>query len=400
MKVKKVLVLGASRYYASCINGAREAGYHVIAVDRNEDSEGFLYANESEVCDIVDKEGILEIARKHRVSAVIPVNDYGVITASYVSEKMGFSRYIPSEVAILATNKEAMRCRWSQMRVPCPKVEVVEDESELRTAILRVGLPCILKPAHGIGGASRGVVVIKKEDEISNAIAFSQQFYDDKTTLVESFVEAISEHSVEALIIDGFVNIIAISDKIKTELPYRVDKAVLYPSSANGETLIQLKEIVTEAILALGLRDGAAHVELALTHNGFVLFELGARCGGGGTANPIVKYSTGIDEFTEFVRILAGDEPKCLVPNKSLGSCYYFITPKPGKVRDVSGIDKIRSNSNVLEADVFIKHGTEIRNVTIGTERSGFIISVGESARDALNHAIKAESQLVIDYDE
>lgn len=397
MTSKKILILGASRYYSRCIEGARRSGYYIIVVDRNANSDGFRYANESAICDIVDKEGVLAIAKEHGVSAVVPINDYGVPTAAYVAEKMGL-RGISSEVATLATDKEAMRRRWMETDIPCPKVAIAEDESAFRQAIAEVGLPCILKPAHGIGGASRGVIVIEKEDEIPDAIAFSQQFYDDKKTLVESYIQAEVEHSAEVLVYNGSAHVIAVSDKIKTPLPYRVDKAVLYPSSITGERLTALKKTVVESVLALGITNGVAHVELASTSDGFILFELGARCGGGGTANPIVKHSSGIDQFTEFVRILAGDAPYSLDPDRSLGCCYYFITPPAGEVQMIAGLDDVLSSEGVLDADVFISVGSHIHEVTVGTERSGFIITTGQTSTEAYERAKRAEDYLTIQY--
>ena len=71
-----------------------------------------------------------------------------------------------------------------------------------------------------------------------------------------------------------------------------------------------LKQTIIDSVIALGIMNGAAHVELASTKSGFILFELGARCGGGGTPEPIVHYATGVNQFVELVRILAGDEPK------------------------------------------------------------------------------------------
>ena len=168
------------------------------------------------------------------------------------------------------------------------------------------------------------MIVVNAESEIDDAIAFTQSFYADKTTLVESFVLSESEHSVEVLVREGTAYVIAVSDKIKSELPFRVDKAVLYPSAIQGDKLEALKSVVIDAVLALGIFNGAAHVELAATRDGFVLFELGARCGGGGTADPIVKYSSGVDQFCEYIRILVGDDSISLKPDRALGCCYYF----------------------------------------------------------------------------
>jgi biotin carboxylase len=395
---KKIMILGASRYYSRSIEATRDAGYYVIAVDRSPDSIGFQNANQSLVCDIVNKVEILRLAQQYSIDAIIPVNDYGVPTAAYVSEKMGLLG-VSIETAELATNKELMRKKWLSEGIGCPKFFVADDYEQLLEGISHVGLPCILKPAHGIGGASRGIIVIREPEEIEQAIKFSQGFYQDQVTLIESFVEAVFEHSVEVLIYNGVPHIIAVSDKKKSPLPYRVDKNVIYPTAVKGDSLADLKKNVREAITALGIEHGAAHVELASTKDGFVLFELGARCGGGGTPEPIVPYVSGIQEFVETVRILAGDRPHQLTPVISRGCDYRFLMPPKGLVRSVNGLDAILGLEKILDAELFTKSGSIIPEVTVGTDRSGFIIAGGETREDALKLGEYAESLIQIEYE-
>lgn len=394
---KKIIILGASRYYSKSIEAARAAGYYVIALDRNPEAEGFKAADESYACDISDQQGVLKIAEEHKISGIIPLNDIGVPVASFVSELLNLPG-ISRQAVVWATNKEEMRKRWIEKGVPCPKVVVAVERSDFYKGVDFVGYPCILKPAHGLGGASRGVIVVNSQDELEAAIDFSQGFYDDKTTLIETFVDAEYEHSAEVLIYEGIPNVIAISDKIKTPLPYRVDKNVLYPTVLQGEKLKNLKKVIIDSVKALELECGAAHVELATTATGFVLFELGARCGGGGTPEPIVHFSTGINEFVELVRILAGDQPLCLEPIYNRGCNYHFIIPESGKIKSLKGIEHIKGLEGVLDFEFFKKPGDIIQPVTVGTERSGFIITAAESREEAYNLGLQAENLLEIEY--
>jgi biotin carboxylase len=399
MEKKKIIILGASRYYIRSIESAKEAGYFVIAVDRNPGAEGFSAADLSFACDIVDKEGMLQIAKDHGISGIIPLNDYGVLTAAYVATQLNLPG-ISEEVAERSSNKELMREKWLETGVLCPQLTVAETKEEFIEGIAKIGLPCILKPAHGIGGASRGVVVIRHENEIEDAITFSQQFYEDKSTLIETFIEAEVEHSAEVIIHNGVAEVIAISDKIKTPLPFRVDKNVLYPTILEGDRLERLKAAIVEAVFALGITIGAAHVELATTPNGFYLFELGARCGGGGTPSPIVPHVSGVDEFVEFVRILAGDEAINLKPTKNNASNYHFFTPKPGKIKSIEYAENIDEIEGVLDYEIFVKAGDTVPEVTVGTERSGFFIIGTKERSEALRIGELVEASIVIEYED
>lgn len=387
------MILGASRYYLKSIVAAKQAGYFVIALDKNPQAEGFCAADIGIVCDIINYDDVLKISRQYNIDGIVPVNDYGIPTAAYVAEKMnlpGISRH----TALLATNKEEMRKEWIKKGVPCPRVEVVYHEREAFLAVEKVGLPCVFKPAHGIGGGSRGVVVVNSALEINAAFKFAQSFYEDKAILVESYIDAEIEHSAEVIVQDGIPHIIAIADKIKTPLPYRVDKNVVYPTVLQGERLQSLQEHIKAAVLALNIHIGAAHVELATTANGPVLFELGARCGGGGTPEPIVPYVTGVQEFVEVVRILCGDRAVNLVPKYSKGCNYHFLLPEPGIVKCVEGISSVESMEEILDVEVFVKPGERIVPVKVGAERSGFIIAGGVTRDEAIELGRKAEQQI------
>lgn len=394
---KKILILGASPYCIKSISAAKNAGYYVIATDKNPLSEGFASADLGIACDIVDKEAILDVARQYDINAIVPINDYGVPTAAFVAEKMGLLG-ISQHTALLATNKEEMRKEWVKKNIPCPLFAVVETREEFYEAISNIGLPCIFKPAHGIGGGSRGVIVVQNEKDIEQAIEFTQGFYEDHKTLVESFIQSEIEHSAEVLIVDGIPHVIAISDKVKTPLPYRVDKNVLYPTVHTGEKLEVLKQQVKDAVIALGIDIGAAHVELATTKEGFVLFELGARCGGGGTPEPIVPFATGIDEFIEVVRILAGDKPHNVTPLYNKGCNYHFLTPKAGYIESITGIDEVRAMQDILDVEIFASSGEQIVATTVGPQRAGFIIAGADTREEAYELGKLAEKRIVFKY--
>lgn len=390
-------MLGASRYYVPSIAAARAAGYYVVAVDRTENAPGFAAADEGALCDIIDRERVLELAARVGADGIVPLNDYGVPTAAFVAARLGLPG-ISERAAFWATDKWAMRQRWIAAGVPCPRIALARTPADFDCAADIVGFPCILKPAHGVGGASRGVIVVRTALELPEAITFSQSFYDDTDTIVESFVDADMEHSAEVIIAEGTPYVIAIGDKVKTPLPYRVDKAVLYPASLSTEQRESIEAVIKQAVLALDLTIGAAHVELASTAAGPVLFELGARCGGGGTPEPIVRYATGVDEVVEVVRILAGDRPLGVKPTLDRGCVYHFLTPPPGEIRSVHGLAEAKALPGVLDAEVFLGAGATVPEVRTGLHRAGYVIAGAATRTEAMRIARDAETRIEFEY--
>ena len=62
--MRTVLFVGAGRHQRRAILRARELGLRVVAVDRNPEAPGLEHADEAEVVDFVDVEGVIEVGRR------------------------------------------------------------------------------------------------------------------------------------------------------------------------------------------------------------------------------------------------------------------------------------------------------------------------------------------------
>ena len=72
---------------------------------------------------------------------------------------------------------------------------------------------------------------------------------------------------------------------------------------------------------------------------------------------------------------------------------------RPGKVKQMSGLDAVRQWDGVLDADLFVKPGDTIRPVKTGADRAGFIITGAKTRDEALALGEKAEQSLVFEYE-
>jgi len=394
---KRVMILGASRYYIRSILAARELGCEVIAIDPHPDSPGFQYADHYEVLDIIDTQGGIRVAKKYGIDGVVAVNDFGVRTAAAIVKELGLVGISPQS-AEYATNKVWMRRKWDEAGIPQVRFRAVESLEEAYAAAEELNhWPLILKPADSRGGGSRGVSKIDSPDQLKKGIEFAQSFYDNKSVIIEEFIDGI-EHSAETITYGGKTYVLAVSDKVKTPSPYRVDKSVVYPTKVTGIALERIHGMAQAAVQTLEIDAGAAHVEMCTTNNGPILFELGARCGGGGTPDPIVPFLTGIEMFKEVVRIAVGEKPQKLTPLFMKGCVYRFLTPTPGIIKKITGIEKVKRWRNILDCEVLVHEGEAVRPVRIGGDRAGFIIAGGEDSEEAVTLADRAESRIHFEY--
>jgi hypothetical protein len=79
-----------------------------------------------------------------------------------------------------------------------------------------------------------------------------------------------------------------------------------------------------------------------------------------------------------------------------------FLTAEPGPlpvgtVRDVTGLERVLAFPGVVQADVFLEKGEEVRPVRLDGDRRGYVIAVGETSLEALERAEAACKLLEVD---
>ncbi|WP_243311413.1 ATP-grasp domain-containing protein [Fundidesulfovibrio agrisoli] len=391
---RRVLILGGGRYYLGAIETARRLGYFTAVADRDPKAPGLAAAHAGRAVDIVDVPGLIALARELRIDAVVPLNDFGVRPAAAVSAAMGLPG-VGEGVAALGTDKAAMRQRWRERGLPQPRFAVVESaEQALAAARELAAWPLVCKPADSRGGGSRGVSMVRTVEDLPAAVAFAQSFYADRRVMLEECVQGL-EHSLETFTWGGRTTVLAVSDKRKTPPPYRVDTDVIYPSVLGGDALRAVEGAACDAVRALGLPFGPAHVELcSLPGGGTALFEVGLRPGGGHTPDPIVPWVAGVDVVAATLRAYLGEEPGPPEPTARRGCVYHFLTPKPGQVARVEGLEDVRSWPGILDAGLLVSPGDEIRPVRTGADRAGFVVAAAESREQALALAQRADAAI------
>lgn len=398
--MKKILVLGGSSYNKESISSLVEIGLEVHVADANPNAGGFGLAAQDHVLEIDNHEQVLNLANTLNIDAIIPSNDFSVRSAASASSALGL-RGISVRSALLSTDKTEMRKVWQEYGLPNPRFHVVNDFQNVKEAIRDLGFPVILKPAHGIGGGSRGVIVVSREDELLESFAHATSFYENKTLLVEEFLQSISEHSVEVVVKNEEVNVLGVSEKVKYDPPFRVDKAVIYPANLDTIQMTQIQEIAELVCASFGISNGVAHIELGWTRRGPILFEAASRCGGGAIPSVILPYLTGINQFATYASILLNSKLDIHPTKIDKSAGYYFIAPKPGIIKSVEFLHNFESDIRILDYDLSaIREGKEINPVKFGSDRSGYFVLSGESNKSILKYGEVLENAILIQYEE
>jgi len=397
--VATVLFVGAGRHQRRAIDRARELGLRVVAVDRNEDAAGLGHADEAEVVDFRDVEGVVEVGRRHEVEGVLTVSaDRAVPVVAAVAEALGLPG-IGTHTAHLMTHKVAMRRELALAGLPQPQFAAVRAQRELAAAADEVGFPAVLKPADS--GGQRGLFLLESIDDLERHLHTALAESPTQEAIVESYHEGLE---LNGLVVarGGEAVLLTLSDRLRPPgVGFGVGWIHVYPSTLYGDMLEEAERVAVRAVLALGLRDGIAFPQLLACEDGVVrVVEVAARIPGGQMAD-LARHAVGVDLVEVALRQALGEEApdELVLPRFSQPLAIRFLTAKPGPlptgvVQGVEGLEEVWSSPGVVQAEVFLTQGEEIRPVRLDGDRRGYVIAVADANIEALRLAEAAAKKL------
>jgi biotin carboxylase len=390
--VKTVLFIGAGRHQRRAIVRARELGLRTVAVDRNPEAPGLAEAGTARVLDFRDTEAVTEIGRRQRVDGVLTVSaDRAVPAVAAVAEALGLPG-IGTETAHRMTHKIAMRRTLADAGLPQPRFAAVRTLHEARAAAETVGFPAVLKPTDS--GGQRGVFRLDSAADLERHLHAALAESPTHEAIVEAYEEGLELNGL-VVVRDREPELLTLSDRLRPPgIGFGVGWIHVYPSTLYGDTLAEAERVAVDAVHALGLRDGIAFPQLIADDQGRVsVVEVAARIPGGQMAD-LAAHAVGVDLVEIALRqALGGTVPDELVrPRRQQPLAIRFLTADPGplpagKVRSVSGLERVSAFPGVVQADVFLTEGEEVRPVRLDGDRRGYVIAVGETSLEALERA-------------
>ena len=169
MLQKKLMLLGGLRYLLPVIEAAHKQGYYVITCDYLPNNIAHKYSDEYHNVSIIDKEAILTLAKKLQIDGVMSFAvDPGVLTASYVQEKMGLPAFGPYESVCILQNKDRFRDFLTQNGFNVPKARGFASLKEALAEKQWYSWPVIVKPTDSAG--SKGVTRVDRWEELKPAL--------------------------------------------------------------------------------------------------------------------------------------------------------------------------------------------------------------------------------------
>jgi biotin carboxylase len=343
-----------------------------------------------------DEQAILTACRRLEaesgVAGVTSSSEYYVSAAAKLARRLELPG--PDAAAIRACrDKLQQRLTMQKAKVSIPRFAPAKSPEGAVEAACRLGFPVVVKPTSGSGSA--GVRLCYDEDQVaSHGSALLQQKINERGLPVPSCLlveEAVDgpEYSVETF--DH--QVIGVTKKYLGALPDFIEVGHDYPAALSAEDEGRICRTALRAIKAMGLGWGPAHVELRVTADGPKIVEVNPRLAGGHIPD-IVRLASGIDLICETVRKVIGLEPQLTRRVRKHASIRFILSNGSGTLLRAKGLEPARRVTGIVEAEMYIKPGDEVRRYGDFRDRLGHVIAVGKSACDARD-AVELARELI-----
>ncbi|MBG0765574.1 MAG: carboxylate--amine ligase, partial [Tissierellales bacterium] len=165
----------------------------------------------SEMISTFDLEGIVSIAKKHKVDTIITAGtDQPVYYASKACEILGLTNYISSDLALLVTDKRKMKDIFKLNNIPTVKYKFIRLDENINN-LDDDFFPGVIKPLDSQG--QRGVLYIEDKMDLKNKIQIPFQFTEQSEILLEKYYEN-DEITLSGWVVDGETKTLSISDRV------------------------------------------------------------------------------------------------------------------------------------------------------------------------------------------
>lgn len=396
MDRKKLLIIGGGALNSKAIQDAKIYGFETYVADGNPDAPCFKIADVAICADIRDAANLMPYVQKYGIDGAVTMAEVGVKPAATINAYLG-RKVVSEQTAEWATSKAWMRKKWSSSQYSVP-FHCVTTLEEVWTAIDQLEyFPLIVKPDKTYGG-SRGVSKVSSRFEVEAAFLFAKENGMNEIVVIEQCAQG-PEFSCEVLVINNKALVLAIGEKVKSPLPYRVDCSVQYQGKLDKKQLQMVDDMAQSATSLLEIENGVAHIEFAMTAAGPRLFELGVRCGGGHTPM-IANHVSGIHEFIQYCRLSCGEEVNLGELPVPKGADYRFIIFEPGVITKVDIQPHIHEIPGVYDVVVTLKAGDEQKPLRTTSDRAGALVTFGVDKKDAVRIANEACKFITVTYDD
>jgi len=385
MAQKKLMLLGGLRYLKPVIDAAHKQGYYVITADYLPNNIAHKWSDEYCNVSIIDKEAVLKEAQRLQIDGIMSFAcDPGVVSASYVQNKMGLPSFGPFESVEILQNKDKFRAFLQKHGFNVPWAKGFDSIEAAMFEMDTYPWPVIVKPTDAAG--SKGVTRVDKIGDLQPALEYAMNHSLSGHIIVEEFIEKDGCSSdTDSMSIDGklvFTSFCAQRFDAEATNPY-TPAAYSWPSTYTKEQEDYLTSEIQRLITLLKLKTVVYNIETRIGTNGKpYIMELTPR-GGGNRLCEMLRYATGVDMITTITRSIVGDPILEPIEQKPYNGHWAEVILHADKEGIFGHLEISKDlHAEIIEEDLWVKQGDHVDSFEGANNAIGTLVLKFQSAEE------------------
>jgi biotin carboxylase len=372
---------------------ARRLGYRPVVLSKDPARYPYLTADaiDTVVVDTSSEDQVRStLPAFSHVAGITTSSEYCVDMAARIAVSLGLPS--PSPLAVRrCRNKSTQAAALGKTGVPTPPGHPATDAKQAVDTANGLGYPVIVKPTSGSG--SVGVRRCDHAEAVATHAALLLEGDSTRAVLVQRYVTG-PEFSVETF--DG--RAVGITRKHVTDTNEFIETGHDFPAVTTPADAVALGETAERALQALGLRWGAAHVEIRITDLGPHIIEVNPRLAGGMIPR-LVHSALGIDLVACCIARAVGQPPVLDPPRADGAAIRFVIAERSGMLAGVTGQADAAAVPGVVDVGMLKANGQHVTRDGSFHDRLAYVIGVASSTERAAQCCTAAASHLVVHWD-
>lgn len=250
--------------------------------------------------------------------------------------------------------------------------------------------PLIVKSPKSTG--SKDVLLATDADQLNNHLKALRSKNPYETIMIEEYLEG-PQYLVEAVVYQRQSHVIGIIEQEITQGKRFIITGYGVLVKAPVDIQAGIEEVLQSIVKAFDIENGALHLELRLTKNGWKLIEINPRISGG-AMNNMLHAALGFSLVEETLKLLLGEEPNLKPRHKKFVYTKYVIVESKGILEKVIGRTRATNSTGVVEVYVKPRKGTLLTPPLSMGHRYAYVIAQGSTLSEARNHATNAAKEI------
>jgi biotin carboxylase len=399
--MRTIIFIGLNKSGSSrdAVKAANELGYYtVVFTDQEKQIQQRSEYMDVHQLTLVDLSNIEEIKQQihllqSRGNEIVIITSFVakyVQTASMLADEYCVN-YLSTEALAIMENKGKTRTFFTnQSFTPRFKLITKDVQMPIDFTYQTFKFPVVVKCASSTG--SKDVIFAANIKELEKNVRKLRSKNLNETIIIEEYVNG-EQYLVEVLVSNWEVHIGAVIKQEITNGKRFIVTGYGVLAEIPRDLERSLLNVIETIVSSLAFKNGAFHLELRLTEDGWKLIEINPRISGG-AMNKMIQAAFGYSLVEETLKMLIGESPSLEKTTNHYVFTQYVILENKGILDKVTGKGRAMATPGVVEVYVKPKSGAYVTPPLSMGHRYAYVIAKGDTFEEAQKIAKQAANEI------